>query len=133
MAIEEDPATDETVTMTVAPEGRYARVVRTVVASCASLEGFSLDDLGDVRLLVDTAFHALLEVGTGPVDIVVRPHREQLDIVMSAARRAGRRWNEEGMHLLETVAAVAAVDRSFEEGEHELVLRVRVRAQDEGR
>jgi hypothetical protein len=118
--------------MTVAPDGRYARVVRTVVASCASLEGFSIDDLGDVRLLVDTAFHALLEVGSGPVDVVVQPSAQQLDIVMSAARRTGRRWAEEGLQLLETVASVAAVDRSFEERDHELVLRVRVQAHDDG-
>jgi hypothetical protein len=44
-----------------------ARVVRTTVASVASLQGFSMEEIDDVRLLVDEAFVALCSTGSRAV------------------------------------------------------------------
>jgi hypothetical protein len=50
-------------------EGRYARVARTAAATCAVLEGFDVDQLGDVRLLVDEVFVALVEGGAQRIEL----------------------------------------------------------------
>jgi hypothetical protein len=115
------------VTISVAPHERYARVARTVVASCASLEGFDVDDLGDVRLLVDTAFHALTEIGRGPVEINVWSSDGVVAIAMSASRRPGCHWTDPGLEPLEAIASVVAIDRAFDESDGRLVMRTTLR------
>ena len=60
--------------MTVLGVPRLARVVRTAVAAGASLEGFSVDEVDDLRLLVDEAFVALCDAGSHSV-------RLRLDLV----------------------------------------------------
>ena len=118
----------EEVTLTIEPDERYARVARTVVASCASLEGFEVDDLGVVRLLVDTAFHALRDIGTGPVEIRVRPADRAIGIEMSALRRPGRTWDGPGTEALDSIASVVAPQRTFAEVGDRFLIRTTVRA-----
>ena len=120
------------VALTIARDGRYARVARTVVASCASLEGFSVEDLGDVRLLVDTAFHALTDLGAGPVDIQLWPLESGLAIEMSTPRAADRRWTDPDAAMVETVASVVAFEREFDEIGDRLRLRIAVRPRANG-
>jgi hypothetical protein len=104
----------DVVTITVGPCARHARVARTVVASCASLERFDVDDLGDVRLLVDTAFHALIDIGTGPIVIRVEAIPGGLQIEMSAGSDAERSWDEAQLGDLRALVDVIAAERSFE-------------------
>ena len=118
--------------MTIAPRGRYARVARTVVASCASLEGFDLDDLADLRLLIDTAFQTLTEIGSGPVHIEVWSSDGVVVVVMSAEGRLGCHWTDPGMEPLEAIASVVAVERMFEEVGDRLVMRTTVRSHGPG-
>jgi hypothetical protein len=99
-----------------------------VVASCASLEGFEVDDLGGVRLLVDSAFHALWDIGTGPVEIGVRSADRAIGIEMSALRRPGRRWDGPGTEALESIASVVAPQRTFAELGGRFLIRTTLRA-----
>ncbi len=118
--------------MTVAPDARYARVARTVVASCASLEGFEVDDLGGVRLLVDTAFHALTDIGAGPVEIRVQPVDHAIGIEMSAQRRRDRQWDDPAAEALEMIASVVATQRSFATVGDRFVVRTTLRPRPVG-
>ena len=122
-----DPNQRDRVALTLAPDGRYARVARTVVASCASLEGFSVDDLGDVRLLVDTAFHALAGLGAGAVDIALWTEARGLVIEMSSPRGQGRQWNDPDAAMLMTVASVVGFEREFTDDDDRLTMRIAVR------
>jgi len=72
---------------------RYARVARTAAAACAVLEGFSVDLLGDVRLLVDEVFSAMADLGVERVRLGFAPSDGHLTVSMEActpARTAGR-------------------------------------------
>ncbi|MET0146237.1 MAG: hypothetical protein ABW122_07715 [Ilumatobacteraceae bacterium] len=98
---------------TLAPEARLARVARNVVATCAALEGFSIDDLGDVRLLVDATFHALTQIGVGPIDVSVAVSDGGLAVEMSARRRGTRTWHGPELGMLVATATVVTSDREF--------------------
>jgi hypothetical protein len=67
---------------------RYARVVRTVTASCASLESFSVERIGDVRLLADEVFNAVAALGATTVMFRLRPADGVLGMDVEADRRA---------------------------------------------
>jgi hypothetical protein len=82
-------------------DARNARVVRTVVAACAALEGFSIERLDDVRLLADELFsvaassgapRVLFEIFPGPGHIAIgvsahRPERpDHADVELAFAR-----------------------------------------------
>jgi hypothetical protein len=116
------------VTLTLAAEGRYARVARTVVASCAALVGFSIDDLIDVRLVTDMAFNALRELGEGEILIAVRTDPGALAIEMSASRGSTRGWDDPDVRMLAMITAVVALESEFVEVADRLVLRVAMRA-----
>jgi len=127
-----EPHERDLITLRLAPDGRYARVARTVVASCASLEGFVADDLGDIRLLVDTAFHTLTDVGRGDVDINVESSVHELAIEMSARRDGDRGWSDPEVRLLDTVASVVGRTRTFAVRDERLIVRVVVRPRSDG-
>ena len=55
--------TDAAICVTMPCTPRFARVARTAAAACGVLEGFTVDELGDLRLLVDEVFVAMLELG----------------------------------------------------------------------
>jgi hypothetical protein len=67
-------------------EARNARVVRTVVAACAALEGFSIDRLDDVRLLADELFSVAAALGAPRVLFEIVPGPGQIAIGVSARR-----------------------------------------------
>jgi hypothetical protein len=69
---------------------RYARLVRTSAAACAVLEGFSVDGLDDVRLLVDEVFMTMHNVGVEWLEVRLMPHGGRLDIEMVAERPVPR-------------------------------------------
>jgi hypothetical protein len=58
---------DGDVDMTVRCNPPLARVIRTAAAACAAVEGFSIDEVEDLRLLVDEAYVALCASGSGAV------------------------------------------------------------------
>jgi hypothetical protein len=62
--------------------------VRTAAAACAVLEGFTVDLLGDVRLLVDEVFTVMGEVGIERVRLRLTPSRGRLHISMEACSAA---------------------------------------------
>lgn len=51
----------------------YARVARAAAAACGALEGFSVDDLSDLRLLVDEVFSAMHGLGVQRVEMELEP------------------------------------------------------------
>lgn len=69
----------------VTAEPRYARLVRTSLASVAALESFSVDRTGDLRLLADEVFNALICAGARRVVFEADPSGGRVRIVMRAA------------------------------------------------
>ena len=107
-----DPETD--VRFRLPPAPRYARVARSAAAACASLEGFSIDSLGDVRLLVDELFHALSTIGVGPITIGLEPADGKLGLDMSARRRGAEGWDGPDLALLHTLIDVVTDESQFD-------------------
>jgi hypothetical protein len=66
----------------------YARVVRTAAAACGVLEGFSVDLLGDVRLLVDEVFTAMTDAGVDRVRLRFAPSDGRLAVSIEASAPA---------------------------------------------
>ncbi len=65
----------QTVTLSVPPTPGYLALLRTVVGGCAGREGFTLDQIDDVKMAVDEAAVQLLRSsqGTGiSVDVVIQ-------------------------------------------------------------
>lgn len=98
----------------VPAEGRYARVVRTSTATCAVLEGFDVDQLGDVRLLVDEVFLAMVAGGARRVElhIALRTRRILLELVAHHDGERARREADAG--FVHTLAGVLATDVTVE-------------------
>src|SRR3954466_5437573 len=67
---------------------QYARVVRTAAAACGVLEGFSVDQLGDVRLLVDEVFTAMGDGGVERVRLRFAPIDGRLAVSIEACSPA---------------------------------------------
>lgn len=64
----------QTVTLSVPPTPGYLALLRTVVGGCAGREGFTLDQIDDVKMAVDEAAVQLLRSsqGTGiSIDVVI--------------------------------------------------------------
>lgn len=120
----------DAVTLTLASDRRYARVARTVVASCASIEGFSVDDIDDVRLVVDTAFQTLVDLGAGPIRIDVSCAGGVVRMEMSTPRGQGEGWRDPRADMLGTVVSVVASEHELGEENGELVVRVTVPPRD---
>jgi hypothetical protein len=93
-------------------DGPFARVARTTAVSCASLEGFSIDKLGDVQLLVDEVFVAMIGLGVGRVRLRFVP-----DCGALAVEMIGRGWArapESNNDFVQTLAGVVAHDVTIE-------------------
>jgi hypothetical protein len=69
---------DWDVVVRVPCRAEYARVVRTAAAACAVLEDFSVDGLGDVRLLVDEVFMAMRDLGVDRLQLRLAPDHDEL-------------------------------------------------------
>lgn len=57
--------TAQTVSLSVPPTAGYLALLRTVVGGCAGREGFTLDQIDDVKMAVDEAAVQLLRNSTG--------------------------------------------------------------------
>jgi serine/threonine-protein kinase RsbW len=57
--------TEQTVTLSVPPTPGYLALLRTVVGGCAGREGFTLDQIDDVKMAVDEAAVQLLRSSKG--------------------------------------------------------------------
>lgn len=107
-----DPTLGWDVEMEVPCQPRYARVVRTAAAACAVLEGFSVDGLGDVRLLVDEMFEAMGATGAINVRFRFAPLDGRLGVEIEAAGRVPSRQQPD-LRFVESLADVVAERVSF--------------------
>lgn len=62
-----DPRSLGPVHLQVPPEASLSRVLRLAAAGIASLAGFTIDEIEDIKLAVSEVFLALLEHGSGQV------------------------------------------------------------------
>jgi hypothetical protein len=100
------------VEMEIPCQPRYARVVRTVAAACGVLEGFSVDVLGDVRLLVDEVFMAMGAAGVTVVRFRLTPSGGRLGVEIEAAGRVVSVVRPD-LRFVESLADVVAERVSF--------------------
>ncbi|HLM19751.1 MAG TPA: hypothetical protein VK549_18145, partial [Acidimicrobiia bacterium] len=92
----------------------YARVARTAVAACGVVEGFSVDELGDVRLLVDEVFVAMYELGVSRVELVVVADHGRLALSIDALGPAGQRRGPADSTFVQTLADIVGRDVRFD-------------------
>jgi hypothetical protein len=104
----------EQVRLTMPCTPRFARVARTAAAACGVLEGFTVDELGDLRLLVDEVFIAMLELGVTAVELVLTPRDGQVVVLMTAAGELGPPRGGADDTLARSLAAVVASDVDFQ-------------------
>ena len=107
-----DPIQGWGVVMEVPCQPRYARVVRTAAAACGVLEGFSVDVLGDVRLLVDEVFMAMSATGVTAVRFRFAPSGGRLGVEIEAAGRVVSPGRPD-LRFVESLADVVAEGVSF--------------------
>lgn len=75
----------QTVTLSVPPTPGYLALLRTVVGGCAGREGFTLDQIDDVKMAVDEAAVQLLRASEGSgisIDVVIA--ESSLEVQVSA-------------------------------------------------
>ena len=104
----------EQVRLTMPCTPRYARVARTAAAACGVLEGFTVDELGDLRLLVDEVFVAMLELGVTTIELVLTPRDGRVGVLMTASGELGPRRSGADPSLARSLAAVVASDIDFQ-------------------
>ncbi len=92
----------------------FARVARTVVAACGVMEGFSVDELGDIRLLVNEVFVAMYELGVGRVELVMGPADGRLAVTMAALGPCGSGRRDVDVTFAQALATTVARDVRFE-------------------
>jgi hypothetical protein len=108
------PARDWDVQVIVPAEATYARVVRTVAATCAVLEGFDVDRVDDVRLLVDEVFVAMLTAGARRIDLRLALADGCVAMELVADHEGGRRRRDADAGFVHTLADVMATDVRIE-------------------
>lgn len=123
---------EDTVTAVLPAAPRFAVVVRTTAAACASVEGFSIDEVADVSLLVHEVFVELARLGGREVEVRLQPGDGRIDLHMTTARTSGpdgpEGWTGANVDMLSAVANVVAESSSFESTPHHLVFRATLRA-----
>lgn len=75
--------TAQTVSLSVPPTPGYLALLRTVVGGCAGREGFTLDQIDDVKMAVDEAAVQLLRSSEGQginVDVVLDEHSMEIRV-----------------------------------------------------
>jgi hypothetical protein len=92
----------------------FARVARTVVAACGVMEGFSVDELGDIRLLVNEVFVAMHELGARRVEMVMGPFAGRLTVTMTALGPVGPGPGDVDTTFARALATTVARDVRFE-------------------
>jgi hypothetical protein len=112
-----DPRDDGSLVLILPPDGRNARVARAVAVACASLESFDVDDLVDLRLLMDEVFHAVTALSEGPVRLSIRPVDGTLGLEMRAASHGMMRWTDPGLELARRVISSTCATAAFGDAE----------------
>jgi hypothetical protein len=110
----------------VPAEPRYRRVARAAAAACATLEAFSMDEIADLRLLVDETFRTLETAGAGPITMCLHPAHGALDLEISSSERGHVGWTGADLEVLGAVVAVIGEAAHFDQQHGRLALRVRV-------
>ena len=105
---------DEQVRVTMPCSARFVRVARTAAAACGVLEGFTVDELGDLRLLVDEVFVAMFELGVTLVELVLTPDHGQLELVMAAVGELGPPRGAADPTFARSLAGIVASEVRFE-------------------
>lgn len=78
----------QTVTMKVPPKASYLALLRTVVGGCAGREGFTLDQIDDVKMAVDEAAVQLLKHSSGgPIVLQVGTDDDAMEVWVTAETR----------------------------------------------
>lgn len=80
------------VVLTLPADERFASIARGLAVSCASLDSFDVDDLVDVRLVVDEVFNALAVLGHGTVTLALSLRPGALGLVASAPSAGRSTW-----------------------------------------
>ena len=112
-----DARGDGSVLLVLSPDARNARVARAVAVACASFESFDVDDLVDVRLLMDEVFHAVTALSQGPVTLAVRPFDGTLGLEMRAVSHGTMRWTHPHLELARRVISSTCATAAFGEAE----------------
>jgi hypothetical protein len=114
MVMPPPPAQEWNVVVVMPAEDRYARVARTTAATCAVLEGFDVDRLDDVRLLVDEVFAAILGGGARHVEMRIALDEGRLVLELIAQRDGGGARDHADVTLVRDLADVLATEVSME-------------------
>jgi anti-sigma regulatory factor (Ser/Thr protein kinase) len=98
------------VVVDIQAEARYARVARTAAAACAVLEGFDVDQLSDLRLLVDEVFAAMVEGGARRIELrlALAGGRVEMELTGHRGRASDRHPADAG--FVHTLAGVLGTD-----------------------
>ena len=108
-----EPIDDGSLVLILPPDARNARVARAVAVACASLESFDVDDLVDLRLLMDEVFHAVIALSKGPVTLSIRPVEGTLCLEMRAASHGTVRWTDPDLELARRVISSTCATAAF--------------------
>ena len=100
----------EQVRLTMPCTPRYVRVARTAAAACGVLEGFTVDEIGDLRFLVNEVFVAMRELGVTVIELVLTPRCGQVGVLMTAMGELDPPRDGADPSLVGSVAAVVASD-----------------------
>jgi serine/threonine-protein kinase RsbW len=77
--------TAQTVSLSVPPTPGYLALLRTVVGGCAGREGFTLDQIDDVKMAVDEAAVQLLRASSGQgITVDVELTERSMEVRVSA-------------------------------------------------
>lgn len=112
-----EPIGDGSVVLVLPPDVRNARVARAVAVACASLESFDVDDLVDLRLLMDEVFHAVTALSDGPVTLSIRPVDGTLGLEVRAASHGPMHWTDPDLELARRVISSTCATAAFGEAE----------------
>ena len=90
--------------------GPLRAVARTVAAACGAIEGFSVDELADIRLLVDEVFVVMYELGVSRLELVLGPAGGRLAVTLAALDHRGQRRGDADLTIAQLIASQVAVD-----------------------
>ena len=76
-----------------------------------------MDDLVDLRLLMDEVFHAVMSLSQGPVTLSIRPSDGTLGLEIRAASHGTTRWTDPNLDLARRVISTTCATAAFGEAE----------------
>ncbi len=102
------------VVLDIQAASKYARVARTAAATCAVLEGFDVDQLGDIRLLVDEVFVAMIQGGAQRIELRLAPGGGSLEMELIGRHDRAIERHHADVEFVHTLAGVLATDVTVE-------------------